>query len=76
MSQKQNGNTAKWNGVKVFAATMAQEREKLGEKVTAWIRQFPQNEVVDTVVTQSSDEAFHCLAITVFYLEKDAQGSA
>jgi hypothetical protein len=27
---------------------------------------------VDTIVTQSSDEAFHCLAITVFYLEDRA----
>jgi hypothetical protein len=72
MSQNANGNPRKWNGVKVFAATMAQEREKLGEKVTAWIRQYPQNEVVDTVVTQSSDEAFHCLAITVFYYEREA----
>lgn len=59
----------KFNGVKVFSATMAQEREQLGEKVTAWIRKNPQNEIVDTVVTQSSDEAFHCIAITVFYNE-------
>lgn len=59
----------KFNGVKVFSATMAQEREQLGEKVTAWIRKHPQNEIVDTVVTQSSDEAFHCIAITVFYNE-------
>jgi len=59
----------KFNGVKVFSATMAQEREQLGEKVTAWIRKHPQNEIVDTIVTQSSDEAFHCIAITVFYNE-------
>ena len=59
----------KFNGVKVFSATMAQEREQLGEKVTAWIRKHPQNEIVDTVVTQSSDDAFHCIAITVFYNE-------
>jgi hypothetical protein len=48
---------------------MAQERENLGEKVTLWIREHPQCQVVDTIVTQSSDEAFHCLAITVFYYE-------
>jgi folate-dependent tRNA-U54 methylase TrmFO/GidA len=58
-----------FNGVKVFSATMAQEREALGEKVTDWIRKHPQFEVVDTVVTQSSDEAFHCIAITLFYNE-------
>ena len=27
-------------------------------------------EIVQTVVTQSSDQAFHCLAITVFFSEK------
>jgi hypothetical protein len=70
MSQNQNHTTAKFNGVKVFSATMAQERENLGEKVTAWIREHPAHQVVDTIVTQSSDEAFHCLAITVFFWEE------
>jgi len=35
--------------------------------VTAWLSNVPDREVVDTVVTQSSDEAFHCIAITIFY---------
>jgi len=55
--------------VKVFSATMAQERESLGDRITEWLRSRPDIEVVDTVVTQSSDEAFHCLAITIFYWE-------
>lgn len=59
-----------FNGVKVFSATMAQERENLGEKVTEWIRTRPDVKVVNTVVTQSSDEAFHCIAITLFYKEQ------
>lgn len=58
-----------FNGVKVFSATMAQERDQLGEKVSAWIAEHPQYRIVDRVVTQSSDEAFHCLAITLFYWE-------
>ena len=57
----------KFNGVKVFSATMAQERDQLGEKVTPWLTERPELRVVDTIVTQSSDEAFHCLAITLFY---------
>ena len=57
----------RFNGVKVFSATMAQERDQLGEKVTAWLAERPEIRVVDTIVTQSSDEAFHCLAITLFY---------
>ncbi len=69
MLQTQTHTTAKFNGVKIFSATMAQERENLGEKVTLWIHNHPTCQVVDTIVTQSSDEAFHCLAITVFYWE-------
>jgi hypothetical protein len=46
---------------------MARDREMLGEKITAWIKGNPQEEIVDAVVTQSSDEAFHCLAITLFF---------
>ena len=59
----------KFNGVKVFSATMVADRDQLGEKVTAWIREHQQCQIVDTIVTQSSDEAFHCLAITVFWWE-------
>lgn len=57
-------------GVKVFSATKAKEREKLGEQVTDWIRTNPQCEIVDKIVTQSSDSEFHCLTITLFYKEK------
>jgi len=59
----------RFNGVKVFSATMVTDRERLGEKVTAWLRAHPHHHVVDIVVTQSSDERFHCIAITVFYFE-------
>ena len=57
----------KFNGVKVFSATMAQERDQLGEKITQWLSSHPGVEIVDKIVTQSSDEAFHCLAITLFF---------
>jgi hypothetical protein len=55
--------------VKVFSATMAQERDRLGERITEWIREHPDHEIVDTIVTQSSDEAFHCLVITLFFID-------
>jgi hypothetical protein len=58
-----------FNGVKVFSATMAPERDALGEKIMNWLKNHPGVEIVDTIVTQSSDEAFHCLAITLFYWE-------
>ena len=54
-------------GIKVFSATKARDRESLGESITAWIRAHPEFELIDKIVTQSSDAEFHCLAITVFY---------
>jgi hypothetical protein len=61
----------KFNGVKVFSATMVADREQLGEKVTAWMHAHSSaKKVTDIVITQSSDEAFHCIAITVFYYEE------
>jgi hypothetical protein len=54
-------------GVKVFSATKAKERELLGELITDWIRNHPEHEIVDKIVTQSSDSEFHCLTITLFY---------
>lgn len=56
-----------WNGVKVFSATLAKEREALGERVTDWLARNPDIKPVDRQVLQSSDEAFHCLTICVFY---------
>ncbi len=69
-SIKSTGEKLAFNGVKVFSATMAPERDHLGDKITVWLREHPGVKVVDTVVTQSSDEAFHCLAITLFYWEE------
>ena len=60
-------NNLQFSGVKVFSATMAQERDQLGEKITSWLATHPGVEIVDKIVTQSSDEAFHCLAITLFF---------
>lgn len=65
----------KFNGVKVFSATMVADRDQLGEKVSAWMNQHSHLKVTDIVVTQSSDEAFHCIAITVFYWEDVKSGA-
>jgi hypothetical protein len=58
-----------FNGVKIFSATMFADRAQLGEKVTAWIASNSQRKLSDIIVTQSSDEAFHCITISVFYHE-------
>lgn len=68
------GSGMSFEGVKVFTATKAREREELGEAVTDWLRKNPNLEIVDKVVLQSSDNEFHCLSITLFY--RDRRGAA
>jgi hypothetical protein len=58
---------SKFDGVKVFSATKAREREELGEIITKWLTDHPELTVVDHIVTQSSDNEFHCLTVTIFY---------
>jgi hypothetical protein len=59
-----------FTGVKVFSTTLARDREVMGETITRWLRDNPTLEVVDKVVTQSSDKEFHCLTITFFFRSK------
>ncbi len=55
------------SGVKVFSATKHADRDVLGEKVSEWIANHADYEIVDIVQTQSSDSCFHCLVLSVFY---------
>lgn len=64
------------SGVKVFSATKARERSRLGEDVTNWIRDNKGAEIVDKIVTQSSDSEFHCLTITLFYRLREETAAA
>ena len=52
--------------VKVFSATKFRERQNLGDEITKYLRDHPGHEVVREVVTQSSDNEYHCLSITLF----------
>jgi len=61
------------SGVKVFSATKARERGRLGDDVTDWLRDNTEAEIVDKIVTQSSDSEFHCLTITLFYRMPEAR---
>ncbi len=63
-------STTQFTGVKVFSATKAKEREELGESITRWLRSNADLEIVDRVVSQSSDNEFHCLSIVLFYRQK------
>ena len=66
----------KLSGVKVFSATKFRGRQSLGERVTEWIRDNPNSEIVDQTITQSSDCEFHCLTITLFYRDKETPSSS
>lgn len=60
---------AKIDIVEVFSATKIADRNGLGEEITEWLRDNPDLEVVDKIVTQSSDNSYHCLTITLFCRE-------
>lgn len=60
-----------FDGVKVFSATKRNEREELGEEITRWLQDNKGKiDLVDKVVTQSSDSEYHCIAVTLFYKHK------
>jgi len=59
-----------FNGAKVFSATLARNREELGDKISAWLKDHPFCDVVDMRVVQSSDREFHCISIVLFYNER------
>lgn len=60
-----------FDGLKVFSATKAREREEIGDVINAWLdANKGKLEVVDRCVLQSSDNEFHCLTITLFYRVK------
>ncbi|HEX9575279.1 MAG TPA: hypothetical protein VF994_14375 [Myxococcales bacterium] len=59
-----------FTGMKIFSTTLARDREQMGETITRWLNDNAGLEVVDKIVTQSSDKEFHCLTITLFYRER------
>ena len=59
-----------FTGMKIFSTTLARDREVMGDTITRWLHENPHLEIVDKIVTQSSDKEFHCLTITLFYRER------
>ena len=53
-----------------MARPQDRQQERPAEQPADRIRSRPDVEIVNTVVTQSSDEAFHCIAITLFFKEQ------
>ena len=59
-----------FTGMKIFSTTLARDREAMGDQITKWLTDNQQLEIVDKIVTQSSDKEFHCLTVTLFYRER------
>lgn len=63
-----------FTGVRVFSASMMEQRLKLGETITEWLtemRRIPGFALVEVVQRQSSDRGFHLVSIVVFYSRTD-----
>ena len=56
-----------FEGVEVFSATMARQREEIGAVITKWMRENKDKEIFSTEIRQSSDPAYHCLTFVLFY---------
>jgi hypothetical protein len=59
---------ARWSGVKVFAATSARERERLGDRVMVWLRAHPGLKPIGVTVLESGDSSFRCLTVTILFI--------
>jgi hypothetical protein len=53
----------------VFTASTASERSNLGQRVTGWLEAHASVIVTDAVTVQSSNAAWHCVTIVLFYRE-------
>ncbi len=56
-----------FDAVKIFSTTVMRDRQVMGESITRWLDDNQSIEIADTIVTQSSDDAFHCLTVSIFY---------
>jgi hypothetical protein len=57
------------SGCRTFSASLRDDREMLGNRVTEFLKDLRAvaGAVHDIDVMQSSDHAFHCLSIVVWY---------
>lgn len=53
------------DGIKVFSASRVEDRNALGSEIGKWLDEHVDVEVVETIVTQSSCAAHHCVTVTL-----------
>jgi hypothetical protein len=56
-----------YDGLEIFSATLASEREKIGDRVTRFLIEHPDLVPVKTEIRQSSDSSHHCLTVLLFW---------
>jgi len=54
------------NFVKVFSTTKPKDRDGLGERVTAWLRDHPGVTILHTDIRLTSDRRYHCFSMLLF----------
>ncbi|NQV13420.1 MAG: hypothetical protein HQ530_03900 [Parcubacteria group bacterium] len=59
-------------GVKIFTCTRHHEKEQEGDKITEWLRDNPDIQILEKMVLQSSDISHHCLTVAIFYHDPQA----
>ena len=64
------------NLVKVFSATKRRDREEVGDRVTAWLRDHPKVDVFRAVVALTSDREFHCYSLVLLAHEHPSDPGA
>ncbi len=69
-------STQRRNFLQCFYRTRSHRRTKflgqtLGDIVTAWMMAHRELTIVEVTVRQSSDAAFHCVTIVVWYREHE-----
>ncbi len=62
------------DGIKVFSASRVEERNALGSEIGKWLDEHGDVEVVETIVTQSSCAAHHCVTVTLLCEISDRGG--
>lgn len=59
-----------FDGMVIFSETKHTDRHNMSEEVTAWRQRNASATITDIRTMQSSDNAFHCVTVIIFYKNK------
>jgi len=58
-----------FDGVEIWSMTKPTERQQLGRHITSWLCANKHCSVVDVQISQSSDNAYHCVTVFLFWVK-------